>query len=261
MENFETILRLASFLGAFAIFALLEMYFPDRKRKLTRLQRWTGSFGLVILSNVLVKLALPLGLAAIAIWAGEQGVGLFNMVLEWPYWMVFIICFLALDLAIWFQHFLTHKIPFLWRLHRVHHTDPDVDVSTAFRFHPLEILISLGWKVLIVCVLGVPPVTIFWFQIVLNVSALFNHANILLPKWLDRIVRLLIVTPAMHRVHHSIERSQSDSNYGFFLPVWDKMFRTYRASFSNVDNAQIGQVEFQTKNDQHLDRLIVQPFK
>jgi len=261
MENFETIVRFTSFLGAFALFGMLELFCPDRKLQLTRLDRWTGSLGLLIISGVFAKLALPAGLAAIAVWAAENQFGLFNSVLGLPFLVQLFLSVILLDLAIWAQHVASHNIPFLWKLHRVHHSDPEVDVTTAFRFHPLEIILSLGWKVVIVCMLGAPVLAVFWFQVLLNAGAQFNHANIKLPKWLDSIVRIFVVTPAMHRVHHSVRKEECNSNYGFFLSMWDRMFNTYKRDFIDPASVHIGYTRFGEVNNQRLDKLLLQPLK
>lgn len=261
MENIEPILRLASFLGAFAVFALLETLLPDRKRKLTRLNRWTGNFGLMLISGVLAKLLLPIGLSAVAIWAEQRNIGLFNQFQLTFDFFVWMVCFILMDFTIWLQHVATHKIPFLWRFHRVHHTDPDVDVTSAFRFHPIEICLSLGWKALIVIMLGAPAFVVFWFQVTLNASAQFNHTNLKLPLWLDQALRKVIVTPRMHRVHHSVDPKESDTNFGFFLSFWDYLFTTYSPDFADAKHQEIGQKGFQTSQDQRLDRLMVQPLK
>ncbi|MFC7291160.1 sterol desaturase family protein [Hirschia litorea] len=261
MENYEAFIRFGSFLGVFITFAILETVLPDRTRKMKRMQRWSGAFALLFLGGFFAKLILPLGLAVIAIWAKNNDFGILNQFSSFPAWGVFVLSFLALDLAIWAQHVATHKIGFLWRLHRVHHTDPDVDVSTALRFHPAEIALSLGWKVAVVILLGASAEAVLWFQIVLNASALFNHANVKLPDRLDSVLRPLIVTPAMHRVHHSILQKESDTNYGFFLSIWDRIFGTYTAQFSEAGKAQIGQVNFQSQKDQRPDQLFIQPLR
>ncbi len=254
----ETWLRPGTAIGAFILFALLETALPDRRRGLTRRARWPGAGVLVLASAVAARLALPVGLASVAVWAKVHQTGVLHHVV-WPGWLDVVVALLALDLAVWAQHAATHKIPILWRLHRVHHTDPDVDVSTAFRFHPLEIVVSLVWKLTVIVALGAPPEAVFLFEIILNASAQFNHANMKLPSRLDHWLRLVIVTPAMHRVHHSMERTESDTNYGFCLSIWDRLFGTYKAQFSAGPDAPIGQPYWRTHNSA-VD-LLVQPFK
>ena len=176
----------------------------------------------------MAMLAVPVAAVAAAFFAQEHGLGLLNQV-AWPDWLKLVIALLVLDLAIWAQHLVSHKVPLFWRLHRVHHADRDIDVTTAVRFHPIEIALSMLWKIVVVVPLGASPFAVFLFEVILNACAMFNHANIALPSWLDRALRLFIVTPDMHRVHHSVLRSEHDRNYGFNLSLWDRLFRTYLA--------------------------------
>ena len=261
MENIETFIRFLSFAGAFIVFASLETIFPDRQRQLKRSHRWAGSLGLLFVSGIVAKLALPAGLAAVAIWADNNKLGVFNSVLELPLWSQFILSIIVLDFAIWVQHVASHKIPLFWKLHRVHHSDPDVDVTTAFRFHPLEIVLSLGWKIVLVCILGAPALAVFWFQVILNAAAQFNHANLKLPIWLDRVIRPVIVTPAMHRVHHSVDMIECNSNYGFFLSIWDRIFKSYKTDFADPKIVRIGYTHYNEVEQQRLDKLLIQPLK
>ena len=226
----EASLRLGAFLGAFALFSLLETWVPRRKRSQSRLSRlWTNA-GILVAGTILLRLiaiALPL-IAAVsaASYAAQSGWGLFNLI-NLPPALELVLAVVILDGAIWLQHLVTHKVPLLWRLHQVHHTDKDLDASSALRFHPLEILLSSAYKVVLALLLGPSAAAIILFEILLNMSAMFNHTNLALPRWLDRILRMVIVTPDMHRVHHSIEREEHDTNYGFCLSIWDRMFRTY----------------------------------
>ena len=173
-------------------------------------------------------LAVPLAAVAASFFAKERELGLLNQV-DWPYWLKVLIALLVLDLAIWFQHLVSHKMPIFWRLHQVHHADRDIDVTTAVRFHPVEIALSMLWKIAVVVPLGAPPFAVFLFEVILNACAMFNHANIALPAWLDRALRIFVVTPDMHRVHHSVLRSEHDRNFGFNLSLWDHLFGTYLA--------------------------------
>ncbi len=220
--------RLAFFFGIFAAMALYEIFAPGRPLRYGRKNRWFTSWSLVALDSILVRIVFPLGGVGIAYWAGQQSIGLFNWI-DIPLWLAGVISFFVLDWSIWFTHVLSHKIPFLWRIHRVHHADPDMDVTTAIRFHPIEILLSMGWKTLLIIALGAPPAAVLIFEIVLNGGALFNHTNIRLPAPVERLVRLLLVTPDMHRVHHSQRVTETDSNYGFSLSIWDRLFGTYTA--------------------------------
>ena len=180
------------------------------------------------LLRLMAMLAVPVAAIAAAFYAQAHGIGLLNNV-AWPAWIKIVVALLALDLAIWAQHLASHKVPLFWRLHQVHHADRDIDVTTAVRFHPVEIGLSMVWKIVVVVPLGAAPLAVFLFEVILNACAMFNHANIALPAWLDRVLRLFVVTPDMHRVHHSVLRREHDSNYGFNLSVWDRLFRTYTA--------------------------------
>ena len=228
MEN-EAIIRLSVFLGLFTIFAVIEALAPRRPRNQPRSSRWFTNWGIVILDTLtlrLLALALPLLAVGAAIDAQANGWGLMHA-LEVPLWLTVVATVLIFDFAIWAQHLITHKVPILWRIHRVHHADRDMDVTTAIRFHPVEIALSMLLKIGLVYLLGPPALGIILFEIILNGTAMFNHANIRIPLWLDAILRKVLVTPDMHRVHHSIHRYEHDSNYGFSLSIWDRMFRTY----------------------------------
>lgn len=230
MEN-EALIRFGVFLGLFAIFALIETAAPRRVLTQTRKARWTTNWGMSVV-NILTLRAmavfLPLLAVGAAVDAQVNGWGLFNAV-NWPVWAEVIIAMLILDFAIWVQHLITHKVPLLWRLHQVHHADVDIDVTTAIRFHPIEIALSMGLKIGLVYILGPAAIAVILFEIMLNGTAMFNHANIRLPSPVDAVLRRIIVTPDMHRVHHSVHRHEHDSNYGFALSVWDKIFGTYIA--------------------------------
>jgi sterol desaturase/sphingolipid hydroxylase (fatty acid hydroxylase superfamily) len=218
MEN-EALIRLGVFLGLFTLFAVIEAMAPRRTRSQPRSTRWITNWAIVILDTLTLRLlafALPLLAVGAAIDAGENGWGLFNQ-LGWSLWVTVPLTILIFDLAIWAQHLITHKIPILWRIHRVHHADVDIDVTTAIRFHPIEIALSMILKIGLVYLLGPPAIGIILFEIILNGTAMFNHANIKLPVRLDAMVRLFLVTPDMHRVHHSVDRAEHDSNYGFAL--------------------------------------------
>jgi len=216
---------------------------------------------LLVVGGVLARLILPAGLAGLALWADGANIGVFNN-LDLPLWLVFAVSLILLDFATWFQHWVTHQVPLLWRLHRVHHTDPEIDVTTALRFHPAEIIVSLVWKGAVVVALGVPALAALWFEVLLNALAQFNHANMKLPLWLDRILRLLIVTPDMHRVHHATDRAEHDRNYGFCLSIWDRLFGQYKAQPNDGHlEMTIGQDWLRSSRDQRPDRLLIQPIK
>lgn len=259
--NSEAMLRIGIFAAVFAALVLLEAMFPRRVPELGRAQRWPGAFSLLVVGAVLSRLIVPAGLAGLALWAGANGVGVFNLV-DLPVWLVALLSFLMLDLAVWAQHVLMHKVPLLWRMHRVHHADPHIDVSTALRFHPAEILVSLGWKALIVVVFGVPAWAAFAFEVILNACAQFNHANWNIPSSIDRWLRLVVVTPDMHRVHHSTIRREANTNFGFCLSVWDWVFRQYKDQPElGHDGMTIGQEDWRAGRDQAPLALITQPLK
>jgi sterol desaturase/sphingolipid hydroxylase (fatty acid hydroxylase superfamily) len=228
----EPALRASVFFGVLAPLMLAEAVWPRRKRMAITIVRWLTNAALVVIDTALVRLLAALAPAAAAAtaatWAAQNGVGLFNH-LHWPAPAIFIASLLALDFAIWLQHLVFHRAPVLWRLHRVHHADRDLDVTSALRFHPIEIVLSGLYKTALALALGLPAVAIIVFEILLNGCAMFNHANLALPRWVDGALRLVFVTPDMHRVHHSIHRREHDSNYGFCLSVWDRLFHTYRA--------------------------------
>lgn len=228
----EATLRLSVFAGIFVFMAVLELLIPKRKPKHSRARRWFTNIAIGGIGSLLVRamaaLAIPLAAVAAAFWARDNGWGLFNAT-AWPAWAEITAAIVLLDLAIYGQHVISHKFPPLWRLHKVHHTDVDFDVTTAIRFHPVEIGLSMLWKIVVVVALGAAPVAVVLFEVILNGCAMFNHSNIGLPAPFDRLLRSLIVTPDMHRVHHSIYRREHDTNFGFNLSVWDRMFRTYTA--------------------------------
>ena len=257
----EAAIRFGVFVGLFVIMAGLEYFAPRRKLRPVKALRWLTNWAIIIINSVLVRLLFKTAAVGAALWATENGYGLFNMI-ALPYWLAFIISFLVLDFAIWFSHLASHKVPIFWRIHRMHHSDIDIDVTTAIRFHPVEIILSMFWKYLIVLALGAPAASVLVFEIVLNGGALFNHANFKLPLSIDKVLRLLIVTPDMHRVHHSIIRKETDSNYGFNLSIWDRMFGTYIDQPSKGhDEMTIGLEEWQDEKPARLDWILMVPFR
>lgn len=225
--EYEPLIRLGIFFGVLLALSLWEALAPRRHLALQRGWRWASNLGLALLNTVVVRVAFTLGVVGVALQAHEQGWGLLNNV-PLPYPLAVLLALLVLDLAMYAQHVLFHVVPLLWRLHRVHHADLDFDVTTGVRFHTLEIALSLAIKLAVVVALGAPPLAVLVFEIVLNATSLFNHSNIRMPAWLDRVLRLVVVTPDMHRVHHSAIRRETNSNFGFNLPWWDWLFRTYR---------------------------------
>ena len=257
----EPTLRLAVFLSVLAAMALWEVAAPRRRREIPRLLRWTNNLALVVLDTAVLRLAFPMLAVGLAILAEQRGWGLFNL-LAVPGWLAFVASVVILDLAIYGQHVVFHAVPVLWRLHRMHHADLEFDVTTGLRFHPVEIVLSMAVKLAVVAALGPPALAVLVFEVLLNATALFSHSNVRLPAGLDRVLRWGIVTPDMHRVHHSIDRVETDSNYGFNLSVWDRLFRTYRAQPAKGHDAmQIGIGQFRTRRDLWLDRMLLQPFR
>ena len=224
----EPAIRLASFLGVFALMALWEVAAPRRAQLHGRPLRWSANLGLLVFNAVLVRLLFPFAAVAFAALAAERGWGLLNN-LELPYALALLLAVVAMDFAIWLQHVMVHAVPVLWRLHQVHHADPEFDVTTGARFHPLEIILSMLIKFAVIAVLGAPAFAVLLFEVLLNATAMFNHANVRLPAAADGFMRLLLVTPDMHRVHHSTDPAEANSNFGFNLSLWDRLFGTYRA--------------------------------
>ena len=261
MMEFEEAIRLMAFLAVFAAVALWEALAPRRKRSFERRARWPHNLGLLLVDVALVRVFAPGAAIAVAMTAAGSGWGLLNA-LALPGWSAIAAGIALLDLAIYFQHVMFHAVPALWRLHRVHHADLDFDVTTGARFHPIEILISTAVKCAAIAALGAPVISVFVFEILLNATAMFNHANASLPQRLERWLRWLVVTPDMHRVHHSVRYEESSSNFGFNLPWWDRLFGTYRAQ-PRLGHAvmTIGVDAFRSSQDLRLDRLLVQPLR
>ena len=224
----EAGIRLGFFFGIFALMALWEVLAPCRHSRLPRRLRWTNNLGLVVLNTLLLRLLFPAAAVGVALFAREQGWGWFNQV-QAPGWLSLLLSVIILDAVIYLQHVMVHAVPLLWRLHRVHHADPDYDVTTGARFHPLEIILSILIKFAAILLLGPPVAAVLIFEVLLNATAMFNHGNVQLPPGLDRVLRWFLVTPDMHRVHHSVEDDEANSNFGFNLPWWDRLFGTYRA--------------------------------
>lgn len=255
----EPLIRMAFFLGILLLMALWEVAAPRRRREIPRLLRWSNNLAIVVIDTLLVRLTFPVVAVALAVIAEERSWGLFN-VWETPAWLAFIVSVLALDLAIYLQHVMFHAVPALWRLHRMHHADLEFDVTTGLRFHPVEILLSMAIKLAVVVALGPPAVAVLVFEVLLNATAMFNHSNIRIPARIDRVLRLVVVTPDMHRVHHSIHPSETNSNFGFNLPWWDRLLGTYRPQPRDGHEAMtIGIEQFRTRRDLWLDRMLVQP--
>lgn len=257
----EPIIRLSAFAGIFAVMALWEVLAPARPLGNARRVRWTNNLGLVALNTVVLRLIFPTAAVGAALLAQERGWGLLNA-LAAPAWLAVPLSVVVMDFAIWAQHLVFHRVPLLWRLHRMHHADLDYDVTTGARFHPVEILLSMLIKLALVVALGLPAVAVLIFEVVLNATAMFNHGNVRLPRRLDAVLRWVVVTPDMHRVHHSVVARETHSNFGFNLPWWDRLFRTYRAQpEAGHDGMTIGLPIFREPRELWLDRLILQPLR
>jgi sterol desaturase/sphingolipid hydroxylase (fatty acid hydroxylase superfamily) len=257
----EIAVRLLVAVAVFAIMAAWEVLAPRRTLSAGRAARWPSNLGIVVVDALVVRLVVPAAAVGASLYAAGHGIGLFHY-LNLRLSVAALLGFLVLDLVIYAQHVVFHHVPWLWRLHRMHHADLDIDVTTGFRFHPFEILISLGIKIAVVLAFGIPPVAVFLFEVTLNATSLFNHSNVSMPAWLDRVVRLVVVTPDMHRVHHSIVRHETDSNFGFNLPWWDRLFGTYRREpQAGHDGMTIGLPVFRDGKELRLDRMLTQPFR
>jgi len=257
----EMAIRFASFAAIFAVMAVWEVLRPCRALLAGRRPRWPNNLGILVLDALAVRLLIPIAAVGVAMIAAERGWGLLNLAAA-PVWLAGAVGFLLLDLVIYTQHYVFHHVPWLWRLHRMHHADLDIDLTTGVRFHPIEILISMAIKIAAVLAFGIPAMAVLIFEVVLNATSVFNHANVAMPPWLDRILRLIVVTPDMHRVHHSVVRSETDSNFGFNLPWWDRLFGTYRAQpMAGHRDMTIGLPIFRNRRELRLDRLLTQPFR
>jgi sterol desaturase/sphingolipid hydroxylase (fatty acid hydroxylase superfamily) len=257
----QTGIRLTVFFGILALMMALEAAFPRRIRNLPRKRRWPANIAIVFLNSLLIRALFPMAAVGVAAIADINGWGLFN-VTGAPLWLAITASVILLDFAIYAQHVVFHKVPALWRLHRMHHADLDIDVTTGARFHPIEIILSMAIKMVVVVALGAPAVAVVIFEVLLNGTAMFNHANFKLPLGIDRIVRLVFVTPDMHRVHHSAIRRETDSNYGFNLTWWDRLCRTYRPQpIKGHDGMIIGLEFFRDPIEQRLDKMLLQPLK
>ncbi|MBX9867611.1 MAG: sterol desaturase family protein [Burkholderiales bacterium] len=258
----ESSLRLCFFSVILILVALWEIIAPQRKLSISKTYRWVNNLSLVFLNTLLLRLIFPLAASGIALLAHEHGIGLFNY---WQLsgWWVIIASVILLDFAIYLQHVLFHKVKILWKLHQVHHADLDYDVTTGARFHPLEIVLSLLIKFTIVLALGVPVVAVIIFEILLNATAMFNHGNIRLPRRVDEFLRLVVVTPDMHRVHHSVVWTELNSNFGFNLPWWDRLCKTYQAQPKLGQQKMIIGLNYvrEANETQNLLAMVKMPFK
>jgi sterol desaturase/sphingolipid hydroxylase (fatty acid hydroxylase superfamily) len=253
-------IRLGVFVGLLVLLALAESLAPRRPLSVSRGFRWLNNIALIAVGTGALRLAFPLLAVAFAGFVQDRGWGLFNAIPA-PYWLAVALSFLAQDFVIYLQHRLFHAVPLFWRLHMVHHADPDIDASTGVRFHPIEIVLSMGIKFGAIAALGAPALSVLLFEVVLNATSMFSHANWRLPLGLDRVLRWIVVTPDMHRVHHSIIRRETDSNFGFNFPWWDRLCGSYRAQpESGHDGMTIGLAQYQQQRRQGLVWMLLLPF-
>jgi sterol desaturase/sphingolipid hydroxylase (fatty acid hydroxylase superfamily) len=258
----EPTIRLGFFLGIFALVGIWELAAPRRALTVSKALRWASNLGLVVLNTVMLRLIFPMAAVGVAAFCAENGWGLINH-FQVPFAIAVPLAVIAMDFVIWLQHVMVHAVPALWRLHRVHHADLDYDVTTGARFHPIEIVLSMLIKFATIVVLGPPVVAVVIFEVLLNATALFNHGNIRLPAGLDRVLRLFVVTPDMHRVHHSVEDDETNSNFGFNLPWWDRLFGTYRDQpRAGHEGMTIGIRGYSNPSEvDRLDGMLVLPFR
>ena len=263
MQNFiimhEAQIRVCVFAGIFAAIALWELIAPRRFLQVSRIFRWANNLGIVVINTIILRLLFPAAAVGAAIFATSYNFGLFNFVL-WPIWIEVLFSLIVLDLLIYAQHVMFHAFPTLWRVHRIHHADVDFDVSTGVRFHPIEILLSMMIKMAAIVVLGAAPLAVIIFEVLLNGTSMFNHGNIKLPQLVDKWVRFVLVTPDMHRVHHSVIAEETDRNFGFNLSCWDRIFGTYKAQpYAGHRNMAVGLEQFREPRMQSLWKLILMP--
>ena len=260
LEN-EPAIRLAAFVGVLAVMLLWEQLAPRRAPAVGNATRRLNNLALVGLDTLLVRLLFPVLAVGFASEMEQRGIGLFNFI-ALPHWLVVLLAIILLDLAIYWQHRLFHVVPLFWRMHRVHHADPAFDTTTALRFHPLEIMVSMLIKLAVVAELGAPPLAVLLFEVILNATAMFNHGNVSLPPALEQRLRWLLVTPDLHRVHHSIHGDEMNRNFGFNLSLWDRLFASLAAQPRDGHSSMtIGLPNFRAPRAQWLDRLLLQPFK
>lgn len=262
LAEYEITIRLGFFFGVFMLMACWEIYAPKRALTVSKILRWRNNLTLTLLNSLMLRWLFPMAGTGMALYAQFNGWGLFNWI-QAPDWLAILLSIVLLDLAIYWQHVMMHALPLLWRLHRAHHADLDIDVTTGARFHPLEMLLSMLIKFAVIIMLGVPILAVLIFEVILNAMAMFNHSNICLPLALDRLLRQLIVTPDMHRIHHSAIKQEMNSNYGFNLAIWDRLFGTYRDQpLAGHRNMMIGLSEWRdTALCCRLFNILAMPFR
>ena len=258
--NHEATIRLAFFFGILLLVGLIEILVPRRLLTTSRASRWFGNLGVVFISSAVVRVVFPLTAVQLAFWVDQKGWGMFNA-FDLPYGLVVILSIILLDFVVYLQHVMFHAVPTLWRLHMMHHADMDYDLTTGIRFHPIEIVISMVIKFAAIVVLGAPALAVVLFEIILNGMAMFNHGNFFIPLGLDRMLRGVVVTPDMHRVHHSVFPNETNSNYGFNLSWWDRIMGTYRAQPRlGHEEMTIGLNQFRDPSKLTLPWMLILPF-
>lgn len=256
----EPVVRLGFFVSILAVVGIWEALAPRRKRSLTRLKRWPSNLAIAVLNTIVLRIVFPTAAIGVALLGEARGWGLLN-VFAVPEWIAVLIAVVLLDFAIYLQHVLFHAVPSLWRLHRMHHADLDFDVTTGVRFHSIEVVLSMVIKLTVVAALGTPALAVLIFEVLLNATSLFNHGNVRIPLPLDRVLRWLVVTPDMHRVHHSWYPDETNSNFGFNLPWWDRLLGTYKDQpRDGHEGMTIGINLFREPAWERLDRMLMQPF-
>ncbi len=260
MINYEGPIRVVAFVVMLVLMGFWEIVSPRRALTTSKSVRWLNNLALLATNTLVVRLTYATGAVGIALIAQNHRWGIFNFV-SLPSWLEIVLTVLLFDLAIYLQHVLFHAVPLLWQMHRVHHADPDFDVTTGLRFHTLEIVLSLGIKATAIVLLGASPIGVLIFEIVLNVTSMFNHSNIRIPPWVDALLRFVVVTPDMHRVHHSVIPRETNSNYGFNLPWWDYLLGTYLSQpQEGLEKMRIGLTEVPTERAVWFHWLIALPF-
>jgi sterol desaturase/sphingolipid hydroxylase (fatty acid hydroxylase superfamily) len=260
LENYETYVYPVTYFGSLAVVGFWEIYFPRRELSASVLVRWVSAGCLTVINTLIFRFGLPLLGIPLAIWLGQNGIGLFNTI-DAPLWLAVLVSFWLLDLNRWFQHWLLHRVPFLWLLHRAHHTDHDYDFTTGLRFHPGETLFTASVHLMAIALLGAPVEAVLLSEMIHVVFALFVHGNVMIPLGLDRVLRLFIVTPDLHRVHHSAVVAETNSNFGGFVPWWDRLFGTYRDQpEGGHEGMVIGLHEFRDPKHLKLHWILANPF-
>ena len=258
--EFDNTIRVIAFFSMFGLMAAWEAIAPRRKLGALKLQRWIGNLSLGVLNTVMIRIVMASGAVGVAMVATENSWGILN-ILHWPVWIEVVLAVLVLDLMIYLQHLVSHAVPALWKIHMVHHADPDYDVTTAVRFHPIEAVLSMMLKAAGVAVIGASPTAVLAFEVILNGMAMFNHANVTMPAFVDRILRWVVVTPDMHRIHHSSVPRETNRNFGFNVPWWDYLFGTYLAAPSRGhERMTFGLKKFRSPACQKLLPILKLPF-